>query len=231
MKKQIILPIVLAIIFLPSITAKAWVEPDQMPPAGNITAPLNSSSFAQTKLGGLILNIGNAIYGLIVKNGNSGFGTETPTERVDVNGNIKLNGKIIGLQTPTDANDGVNKGYVDNNTASKIYVDTKIKEYIDNAIKNIKPPTLKQANKLWGSTEFNKTYTAPSDGFLIQEGTRLCYTLTINSETYGYAETAAGGANGAITNIPLRKNDVFYFSPCWSGGNPPRISFMAFSAE
>ena len=135
MKKQIILPIVLAILFLSSVTANAWVEPDQMPPAGNITAPLNSSSFAQTKLGGLILNIGNAIYGLIVKNGNSGFGTETPTERVDVNGNIKLNGKIIGLQTPTDANDGVNKGYVDNNTASKIYVDTKIKEYIDNAIK------------------------------------------------------------------------------------------------
>ncbi len=91
----------------------AWVEPDQMPPNGNIAAPLNTGSLAQSKIGGLIISIGNAAYGLIVKNGNSGFGTETPTERVDVNGNIKLNGKIIGLQAPTDANDAVNKGYVD----------------------------------------------------------------------------------------------------------------------
>ena len=113
MKKQIILPIILAITLLSAVSVKAWVEPDQMPPAGNITAPLNSSSFAQTKLGGLILNIGNAIYGLIVKNGNSGFGTETPTERVDVNGNIKLNGRVVGMQAPIDGNDGVNKNYVD----------------------------------------------------------------------------------------------------------------------
>ncbi len=96
-----------------SSTTYAWVEPDQMPPNGNIAAPLNTGSLAQSKIGGLIISIGNAAYGLIVKNGNSGFGTETPTERVDVNGNIKLNGKIIGLQAPTDANDAVNKGYVD----------------------------------------------------------------------------------------------------------------------
>ncbi len=103
---------ILAIVAL-SGTASAWVEPDQMPPNGNIAAPLNTGSFAQTKLGGLLIGFGNVAYGLIVKNGNSGFGLEQPTERVDVNGNIKLNGRIIGLQAPTNPNDATNKEYVD----------------------------------------------------------------------------------------------------------------------
>ncbi len=113
MKNHLIVPVVIALLAITILDTYAWVEPDQLPPNGNIAAPLNTGSSAQSKIGGLILNIGNALYGLIVKNGNSGFGTETPSERVDVNGNIKLNGKIIGLQAPTDANDAVNKGYVD----------------------------------------------------------------------------------------------------------------------
>ncbi len=113
MKKIFIAPVVMITLTITVSQAYAWVEPDQLPPNGNIAAPLNSGSFAQSKIGGLILGLGNTLYGLIVKNGNSGFGTETPTEKVDVNGNIKLNGRIIGLQAPTDDNDAVNKGYVD----------------------------------------------------------------------------------------------------------------------
>ncbi len=113
MKKILIVPVMMISLAITVSQTHAWVEPDQLPPNGNIAAPLNSGSFAQSKIGGLILGLGNTLYGLIVKNGNSGFGTETPTEKVDVNGNIKLNGRIIGLQAPTDTNDAVNKGYVD----------------------------------------------------------------------------------------------------------------------
>ncbi len=113
MKKTVTIVLSTLTMIALSGTVFAWVEPDQMPPNGNIAAPLNTGSFAQTKLGGLLIGFGNVAYGLIVKNGNSGFGLEQPTERVDVNGNIKLNGRIIGLQAPTDGNDAVNKNYVD----------------------------------------------------------------------------------------------------------------------
>ncbi len=112
MKKIFIVPVVMITLAIAVPQTYAWVEPDQLPPNGNIAAPLNTGSFAQSKIGGLILGLGNTLYGLIVKNGNSGFGTETPTEKIDVNGNIKLNGRIIGLQAPVAGQDAANKDYV-----------------------------------------------------------------------------------------------------------------------
>jgi len=66
----------------------AWVEPNQMPPGGNIAAPLNTSNVGQSKQGGLTLNIGGATYGLIVDKGFVGIQTSTPQAELDVNGNI-----------------------------------------------------------------------------------------------------------------------------------------------
>ncbi len=114
MQKTIVYVVIGLIVGITIHTVSAWVEPDQMPPGGNIAAPLNTGNTGQSKIGGLIIALGEVKdIGLAVINGKSGFGTGTPTERVDVNGNIKLNGRIIGLQAPTDANDAVNKGYVD----------------------------------------------------------------------------------------------------------------------
>lgn len=110
MKKTVTIVLSTLTIVALSGTAFAWVDPVD---GQNITAPLNTSSVGQTKLGGLVLNLGNAVYGLIVKNGNSGFGLEQPTERVDVNGNIKLNGRVIGMEAPIEGKDGANKNYVD----------------------------------------------------------------------------------------------------------------------
>ena len=67
----------------------AWVEPDQMPPGGNIAAPLNTGNVGQTKLGGLVLNTGGSAIGLIVEKGLVGIGTTTPQAELDVNGNIR----------------------------------------------------------------------------------------------------------------------------------------------
>lgn len=103
------------------ITVKAvsaWVEPNQMPPGGNIAAPLNTGEAGQSKQGGLTLNIGGATYGLIIDKGLVGIGTVAPGEKLEVNGNIKLSGntptyKITNVANPTDSSDVATKGYVD----------------------------------------------------------------------------------------------------------------------
>ena len=96
----------------------AWVEPDQMPPGGNIAAPLNTSNLGQSKQGGLTLNIGGATYGLIVEKGFVGIGTTTPEEKLEVDGNIKLGGsspnyKITNVAAPVNNSDVATKNYVD----------------------------------------------------------------------------------------------------------------------
>ena len=64
--------------------AHAWVEPTTIPPGNNVFAPLNSSAFGQSKVGGLILNLGNAAHGLIVRYGLVGIGTDNPQAALDV---------------------------------------------------------------------------------------------------------------------------------------------------
>jgi hypothetical protein len=99
----------------------AWVEPNQMPPGGNIAAPLNTGNIGQAKVGGLTLNVGGSTYGLIVDKGLVGIGVTAPGEKLEVNGNIKLTGdtsgnpayKITNVIAPTGNSDVATKGYVD----------------------------------------------------------------------------------------------------------------------
>ncbi len=76
-------------------TVSAWVEPDQMPPGGNIAAPINTGNTGQIKTGGLILNTGGATLGLIVDRGLVGIGTNNPQATLDVNGTIRGTGLNI----------------------------------------------------------------------------------------------------------------------------------------
>lgn len=75
--------------------ALAWVEPTTAPPGNNLFAPLSSSALGQSKTGGLILNLGNAAYGLIVKSGLVGIGTDNPRAELEVAGKIKATGLKI----------------------------------------------------------------------------------------------------------------------------------------
>jgi len=93
---------------------RAWVEPDQLPPGGNIAAPLNTGSAGQSKKGGLTLNVGGAQYGLIVADGLVGIGTTTPNEKLTVEGNLSLK---EGDSSPAATN-GYTKIYSKNVDAS-----------------------------------------------------------------------------------------------------------------
>lgn len=122
--------------------AGAWVEPDQMPPGGNIAAPLNTGNVGQAKQGGLTLNLGGATYGLIVDKGLVGIRTTNPQAELDVNGDIlahnlnlnnnlyvggdaifKGNLEVVGktsVRNPVNDFDAANKAYVDNRSDYKI---------------------------------------------------------------------------------------------------------------
>ncbi len=88
-----ILTILISIIVLNRV--HAWVEPTTNPPGNNIVSPLNSSAFGQSKTSGLILNLGKAVNGLIVKSGLVGVGTDDPQATLDVAGKIKGKGLKI----------------------------------------------------------------------------------------------------------------------------------------
>lgn len=62
-----------------AITAFAWTGPTAAPPSNNADAPLNVSSQAQSKIGGLLLNTGGAANALIIPSGNVGIGTTNPS--------------------------------------------------------------------------------------------------------------------------------------------------------
>jgi len=101
-------------IFLLNYLVLAWTEPDQSPPAGNVSAPLNVGNTGQSKSGGLVLNTGNATTGLIVAYGNVAIGKTNPSYKLDVNGMVGVNNnRITGVATPVDSMDAVNKEYVD----------------------------------------------------------------------------------------------------------------------
>jgi len=87
---------VLAMSFLVGYLVLAWTEPGTTPPVGNVPAPLNVGNVAQTKTGELILNTGGAPIGLIVDKGNVGIGTTGPGAKLDVNGQIKIQGGSPG---------------------------------------------------------------------------------------------------------------------------------------
>lgn len=81
--------------------AQTFSEPGTTPPAGNAPAPLNTSTTAQSKAGGLILNTGGATNGLIVQSGNVGIGTLSPGYLLDVSGAVRGTSLCIGTDCRT----------------------------------------------------------------------------------------------------------------------------------
>ena|SRR3989344_1083557 len=89
------LPSIVATLLLAgAMVYAAWTGPSQLPPNQNTDPPLNVSNIEQVKEGGLLLNNGGAVNGLLVRFGKVGIGTTDPAYKLDVNGDIKANSLI-----------------------------------------------------------------------------------------------------------------------------------------
>ncbi len=95
--RQIIVSVsaLVAIILVPT-NIYAWTGPTNTAPDGNVSAPLNVSSSAQSKSAGLLLNTGGATNGLLVQYGNVGIGTVTPGYKLEVSGSTFLGTTAAG---------------------------------------------------------------------------------------------------------------------------------------
>ena len=65
---------ILTVLFLAGFYAFAWQSPTENPPEGNVEAPINTGASGQSKVGGLVLNTGDATHepaenALIIDNG------------------------------------------------------------------------------------------------------------------------------------------------------------------
>lgn len=74
-------------VFIPDVFVDAWTSATQLPPNANISAPINNSYWAQSKIGGLLLNTGGAANGLIVQFGRVGLGVIIPSALFHVSDN------------------------------------------------------------------------------------------------------------------------------------------------
>ena len=86
-----------------SYAQAAWQGPTATPPNANADAPLNVSAIGQSKAGGLILNTGGALNGLIVSLGRVGIGVSSPTVTLDVNGTTRTSNLTVSGLTSCDS--------------------------------------------------------------------------------------------------------------------------------
>lgn len=98
-----VIALAFALVALPFPASAQWSGPTQSPPNGNAATPLNITSTAQTKAGGLLLNSGGAANGLIVQLGNSGFATTAPSARLSVTGAGTGTGRALAVANSSNA--------------------------------------------------------------------------------------------------------------------------------
>ena len=91
--KTIILLVVLTLALGVNYLFAAWTGPTQAPTGGNTSTPVHVGTTDQVKNGGLSLD-GLSVFGGGYFQGNVGVGVVTPSEELDVSGDIKASGTI-----------------------------------------------------------------------------------------------------------------------------------------
>lgn len=94
---KIFVPAVFLAFLIQYVSAANWVPPTNLPISPNVSAPINVSSVAQTKLGGLTIGDGLTANdtSLLVVNGKVGIGV-SPSQKLDVGG--AENGEVRASQ-------------------------------------------------------------------------------------------------------------------------------------
>ena len=100
----------------------AWTAPASAPPEGNIAAPINASDTGQSKQGGLILNTGDSVNGLIVQFGNVGIGTTSPQAKLEINGPLRVGNYTTAARPICNVN--LLGSFIFDLTENKLYVCT-----------------------------------------------------------------------------------------------------------
>lgn len=164
---------------LQTFAAGTWSAPTAPPPNANADAPLNTGIQAQEKAGGLLLNTGGAVNGLIVQSGNVGIGVLNPTKKLDIAGDITASGNITAagnINTTGDICTSANGGLCLKSVAAAA----------------VGPSVYKQAAgcSLAGAVTTAQTCTTPVSSYI--------YALNDGSESTGVGYTTFDCAGNAV---------------------------------
>jgi hypothetical protein len=191
---------------------RAWVEPSITPPGGNVGAPISTSAIGQSKAGNLSVN--STFY---VPNGNSGFGTLTPSYRVDILGSMRLQ----PTAAPTGANGVI---YYDSSTNKfKCYQNSAWVDCVGINTSGIASCTDATTNKIyWNGSQLTCGNDQTGGGGGLSGSGTLNYVpkWTPNGTTLGNSLIFDNGTNiGIGTTSPGAKLNVIDNI----GGNSPAL--------
>jgi len=93
--------IIIGVLFGVVTLVSAWTAPTQAPTGGNVAAPINVGSVEQYKSGALGIGGVFKAYSDAIFSGKVGIGTASPSQKLDVAGNVKGTGLCIGSDCRT----------------------------------------------------------------------------------------------------------------------------------
>ena len=189
-------------------TFAVYTPPTAPPPQADAYAPLNTGPTAQIKAGGLLLNTGGALNGLIVREGNVGIGMVSPQVKLDVAGAIKPGNSVPNAECTTNA-----LGSIRYNTT------TKSVEFCspDGGGASV-PGWMAMGGSMsfgaWETKAANVVYQAATDGIVVsygQYGNDCAYTDSSNPPVTGIAcDYALSGWGGRVQlTFPVKKGNYW----------------------
>ena len=149
--------------------------------------------------GDIILQPRTASHNVIVNQGNLGIGTTTPSETLDVNGNVRIRG--ANLYIGNDPNDSLRFNHSQNSTTSYSYID-----YNDNGSLYFRPTSLGSYNNYTMTLTYDGKVgigtTSPATALQISSTSGLRLTNTVSktnaNDRIGYIDFNNGPTGAAI---------------------------------